>query len=313
MTTIKWFGQREETNEPDFYVYDTIPDPLRGKISFAVLDCLERVKAELQNLRDPKAWEVTYDGCRQHLSRALGRDIGDGYYSKRDLEDFLKSAHMIDLLRGIEVVLDHLLTLSALRRNASESGAIDAEEMRLEKEINKLFALYRLGYRIEVLGAPQEDEPIVQVIRVDSEFTHKEMVKPTLRLLQQEDFETAAEQFSDALAEYTDGKYADAITDVNSAFESVLKRVVNRKRGTALQLIREAQTQGYFPAYQENRIAHFAELLEALPIVRNQEGDAHGRLESGADLERFARYAVHLAAANIIFIMDEYNRRKKAQ
>jgi len=311
MTTMKWFGQREETGEPDFYEYDDISDELRGKIRFTVLDCLDRVMG-LSILSGGNAERVVYYHGIELISRALGHELGNGYRPRDDLDTFLQSADRISLFRGIEALLQHLLRLWSVTRD----DTVLEEQIRLQKELNKLFGQYRLGYRIEVLNSPREDEPPLQIIRVDSEFTHKEMVQPTLRVLQQEGFETASHQFSEALAEYTDGHYGNAITDANSAFESVLKRVLNRKAGTAHQLIRLAAKEGYFPTYLQNSAVEFTKLLEALPIVRDQESDAHGSLTDQSEpetLARFARYAIHLAAANIIFIMDEYNRRKSAQ
>lgn len=300
MTTMKWFGQREETGEPDFYIYDEIPDELRGKLRFAIMDCLGRVEKALTSFH-----VSAYELAAGLVARAFGRGLaGIPAYG---LDNFLINANLTDLLRGIEAILE------SLARAAEYRSLPRGELTDLTRDINKLFGHYHLGYRIEEVDSPREDEPSLQVIRVDSEFTHKEMVKPTLRQLQREGFETAAQQFSDALAEYTDGHYGDAITDANSSFESVLKRVLNQKAGTAHRLIGDAQKAGYFPSYLGNRAAKFSDLLEALPIVRDQEGDAHGKLEGGADMERFARYAIHLAATNIIFIVDEYNRRRSAQ
>jgi len=192
-----------------------------------------------------------------------------------------------------------------------DSGDVWAELSDLCKDINKLFGHFHIGYRIEALNAPREDEPLLQVIKISSEYTHREMVKPALGILQQEGFQTASAQFSDALLEYADGKFSDAITDANSAFESVLKRVLNRPEGSPSELIREAGEQGFFPKYLGDSVVHFDKVLQALPTIRHKEGDAHGKLEESEDSSRFAKYAVHLCAANIIFVMDEYNRRTR--
>lgn len=299
MTTLKWFGQRDDDGQPDVYIYESLPEEFRGKVRFAVMDSLERI--ERCNHRAD-----TYDLVGNMVSRALGRNAAFG---KPGVDLFLTNAPDFDFLRGLEAILECVTRLASVL----DVGEVWSELSDLTKDLNKLLGHHHIGYRIEVLNAPREDEPLLQVIKISSEYTHREIVKPALSALQLEGFQTASAQFSDALLEYSEGNFADAITDANSAFESVLKRVLDRKKGNAQQLIRQAQKEGYFPAYLEGRIAHFADLLEALPVVRCQEGDAHGRLEGGTDIERFARYAIHLAAANIIFIMDEYNRRKSAQ
>ncbi len=299
MTTWKWFGQREEPKTADVYIYDDLPPEARGRIRFAVKDALKRVQVHHFS---GDTYEVVY----HLLCRAFG-----GYVTpagERGIESFLMNCSPRDFFRALEVVFAGVASIGI----RLQDGLIMEEWTGLRNDINKLLGDYHLGYRVEALQSPREDEPLLQVIRIDSAFEHKEIVKPALDLLQREDFKTASEQFSNALIEYSERNFSDAITDAGSAFEAVLKRVLNRTEGNASQLIKEAGGKGYFPSYLEDSVVHFDKILLALPVVRNKEGDVHGRIQKSKeseDLARLARYAIHLSAANIIFIIDRYNRR----
>lgn len=88
------------------------------------------------------------------------------------------------------------------------------------EELNVRFRQAGFGYQFE--GG--------QIVRVDSQLLHSEVVKPALVLLADHRFEGAQDEFLSAHAHYRAGEYEDAIVDANRAFESTMKTICDLAR-----------------------------------------------------------------------------------
>jgi len=152
---------------------------------------------------------------------------------------------------------------------------------------------------------------MVKMIRADSEFLHIETVRRPLSLLREAELSAAAQQFEEAVKEWSDANYADAITDANSAVETVMKFILKRESGTASQLIKELSKRGYLPPYLESGAAQLTDLMEMLARLRDAESDAHGKLRIKQEqLPNYARLAINLAGSLIVFLVEEWKRRR---
>ena len=100
----------------------------------------------------------------------------------------------------------------------------------------------------------------------------------------------------DALKAQAEGHYEDAITAANTAFESAMKRILNTEEGDATKLIQALIDKVVIPKYLKDKI-------QALPVIRNKESDAHGRAEVTDVSSELAQYAIHLSGSNIVFII----------
>ena len=112
---------------------------------------------------------------------------------------------------------------------------------------------------------------------------------------------------------YRSGEMKDAITDANNAFESTLKAVCNQ-RGWSYQsgarasdLLKLVRRKGLLPEYLDKSFDQLAATLNSgLPQVRNNEG-SHGQgATPQTTLDYVGAYALHLAAANILFIVEAH-------
>lgn len=112
---------------------------------------------------------------------------------------------------------------------------------------------------------------------------------------------------------YRAGETKDAITDANNAFESTMKAICDQRGwpyqsgATASQLVRVVKENGLLPDKMSKSFEQLAATLKSgLPPVRNEEG-AHGQ---GSDPHRtpdyVAAYALHLAAAKILFLVEAH-------
>ena len=70
-----------------------------------------------------------------------------------------------------------------------------------------------------------------EIIRVDSQILHAEVVKPVLTLLGQEErFKGANEEFLKAHEHYRNGRYEECLVDALRSFESVMKAICHKQK-----------------------------------------------------------------------------------
>ena len=154
------------------------------------------------------------------------------------------------------------------------------------------------------------------MFRVDSELIHSEVVRPALRYLHQKGFEGPRDEFLQAHA-YRVGETKDAITDANNAFESTLKAIYNQRQwqyqqgARASDLLKVVRQNGLLPNYLDASFDQLAATLKSgLPKVRNAAG-AHGQGATPRETpDHVAAYALHLAAAKILFLVEAHEAMK---
>ena len=172
------------------------------------------------------------------------------------------------------------------------------------KELNVRFKLAGVGYQFED----------GYILRIDSELIHTEIVKPALQYLNEEGFEGPRDEFIRAHAHYRKGEMKDAIVDANNAFESTLKSIClqrgwkYQKGDSAAHLIQVVRDKSLLPDYLDNSFDQLvATLKSGLPKVRGEEG-AHGQGAIPSETPDYvAAYALHLAAAQILFLVKAHN------
>ena len=169
------------------------------------------------------------------------------------------------------------------------------------EELNERFRRAGVGYSFE------EGE----MLRIDSELIHNEVVRPALRFLNHRGFQGPRDEFLRAHAHYRGGENKAAITDANNAFESTLK-VICENHGwvcppgaTASSLVKVVKQNGLLPDYLEKSFDQLAATLQSgLPKVRGEEG-AHGQGGKSRRTPGYvAAYALHFAAAKILFLVE---------
>jgi hypothetical protein len=169
-------------------------------------------------------------------------------------------------------------------------------------------AIRELNFRFREAGFGYQFEA-GQIVRVDSQLVHSEVVKPALVLLSDPRFAGAQEEFLSAHAHYRAGEHEDAIVDANRAFESTMKAICDIKRWSydggarASDLIRIIRANGLLPDYLDQSFDQLiATLKSGLPKVRNEAG-GHGQGTTPRQTPGYiAGYALHLAAANIVLL-----------
>lgn len=288
----------------DVYQYDTIPGKLRVQIQQILNDAIgpqyEVDPYEVMSLQhNPGPWEFIH----KTLCRELGlHRLTDSTYSlhNKGVLNYLGRAEADEFIDALEICC-RIVDLSIRQWNEGQRRmhGITQDPASAIEEIN-----YRL--KESGLGYTYSDG---QMFRMDSDFTHEELVKPALILLSKKYFEGAQEEFLDAHKQYRSGDYQQSIVSAGKAFESVLKAVCKikgwnyEKRARASDLLRRVRSEGLWPDYLDGSFDQLlATLTSGLPKVRNDAG-AHGQgPERRAVPAYVAAYALQLCAAKIQMI-----------
>ncbi len=281
---------------PDVYVYDIIPRALRVQIVHIIRDAVGE-----DNYSGAYASRV-YDPINNALCREYGVfELVEYAQSPEEaiIKFFLAEKSVDKVLDVIELsfrMIDHFvrgISAHSSRRKIEPDAAI--------AELNGRFKEHAVGFQFESR----------RLIRVDSEYVHTEAVKPTLALLRAQGYEGANEEFLKAHEHYRHGRHKECLVEALKAFESTLKAICI-KRGwefqptaTAKVLIAICMNEGLFPSFLENQMHAVRALLESgLPTVRNKLG-GHGQgPETIMVPEYLARYALNLAASNILLVVE---------
>lgn len=301
---------RERQGQPALYKYDDLPNTLRVQI----FRLLQRVIGEpspripaRQSLNEPyqdispsATWDMLWDVTIDELGLSVGRTtgyVGFGDFFFRPPQPYTVS-HLFTALEIAFRLVQHLpedyQQQDSLRLSSQE--AID--------ELNKRFRQHDIGYAFEN-GT---------IVRIDSQFLHSQVVDPALQLLSAKGFEGAEHEFLSAHRHFRHGENDDAIVDAARAFESTMKQICDEvgweypERANAKDLIRIVSNNGLFPKWHENHMNSLRTLLEGLPTVRNKRGGHGSGSEKREVPDDMAALAIHLAASNIVFLVESFKR-----
>ena len=315
MPVLDLFSYRKrvaEAGTPDVFVYDRLPEALRVQIIHIWTDAIGPfyVRASVDFESPPphnnQGWEFIHNSVvREHGVFALGQEHA---ISERCVSFLMESSSVDAALDLIEASFLYIY------RIARDFGDYDRAKRGIKMtadaaigELNERFRRAGVGY--------QFDDG--RIFRVDSELIHREVVRPVLRYLPRPGFEGPRDEFLQAHAHYRSGETKDAITDANNAFESTLKTICDQRRwqygrgARASDLLKVVRRNGLLPDYLDASFDQLVGTLKSgLPKVRNEAG-AHGQGAKPRETPDYvAAYALHLAAAKILFLVEAHGAMK---
>jgi hypothetical protein len=282
----------------DVYKYDELQQTLRRQIIFIWKDAIGWENSE---------WELIHNTMARELGVShLGRG-GNSFFGA--CQDFMLNTKTEEAIDFIEI------SFRFIDKCMREISPYDKSRLRLKQEPDD--AIKELNYRFKEHGVGYEYIN-TKIIRIDNEFIHHESVKPAIRLLYDEDFEGASNEFFKSYEHFRKGKYKEAIAEALKSFVSTMKTICEKKKysyditeNTASTLISILTSNELIPAYLTTHFTNLRTTLEAeLPTVRNKtRGHGHG-ISTIAIPEYFASYAINLTATNIVFLINAYNQNK---
>ena len=312
MPVFDLFSHRKRVAEGetrDVFIYDELPDALRVQIIYIWRDSIGQFHVNLgydfeeEGVHNNVGWRFIHDAvAREHGVF----DLADEPRINDRCETFLRNTASVDAALDLIEVSFRYIDEIARRYSSSDRAkrGIKVTASDAIEELNERFRRAGVGYRFEES----------MIFRVDSELIHAEVVRPALRYLHQQGFEGPRDEFLKAHAHYRAGETRDAITDANNAFESTLKTICDQRRwkylkgARASDLLQVVRTNGLLPSYLDNSFDQLAATLKSgLPKVRGEEG-AHGQGATPLETPDYvAAYALHLAAAKILFLVETHN------
>ncbi len=300
MAILDLFSKRQKRirgEVSDVYTYDAIPKPLRVQlvqIISAGIGPEERYGGEEAELY-------------QLIHKSLCREYGVFQLHETARSNWDAVANYLLQTKQVEHVLDIVeLCLRAIDTSVRENlqwryQQIESSPDATIAEVNERFRENGVGYEF-TSG---------EIIRIDSQIVHAEVVKPTLSLLSDKRFKGANDEFLKAHEHYRHGRQKECLAECLKAFESTLKSICSIKgwthapNDTAKGLIDVCLTNGLFATFMQTHIGNLRSILESgVPTVRNKLG-GHGQGTAITNVsESTARFALHTTASNILFFIE---------
>lgn len=303
MAIWKLFSKRAEdaakSGVEDVYQYDDIPKPLRVQIAQIAIEALGKVASYgYASSENPRWVEIERIFCREVGCHALGsaRNAGERVI-----------VYMAECSTGDWVDLLELICFSIL-----VVGEDNQYHFRQQWEVGTQAteALAEVNYRLREAGVGYQFEE-AQIIRVDSQFVHAEVVKPALSLLAGAEFAGPREEFLTAHQHYRRGEHRQAVAMAANALESTLKTIFDNKgweyqKGARISdLMKVARANTLWPDYLDASFDQLVATLQSgLPKIRDNDA-SHGQGAVPKEVPQFiAAYALHLAASKIVFLVE---------
>ena len=285
---------------PDVYTYDDLPEPLRVQIVQiwqVTLGNRERqyyyrgeVKYVYGTLVDTLCSEYGVFQLHRNNKNAF-TEFTDFLLDEEDVERALDAVEI-----SFRLIDSHTRDFDFLNRHDASKRADDAIE-----ELNHRFQEHGVGYQF-TNG---------QIIRIDSEFIHAEIVNPALKLLGQKQYAGAQQEFLEAHEHYRKGNAKEALNECLKAFESVMKAICEKRswsysnNATSKHLIRACFDNGLIPSFWQSHYLSLRKLLESsVPTGRN-ELSGHGQGAKPVSVpNHLVAYMLHMTASAIVFLAE---------
>jgi hypothetical protein len=298
--------KRERGETPDVFGYDDIPNPLRVQIVHIWKDALGNVEAYYDY---PEQMAQAYENIVGILRREYGTFALIRGQNRQVYEPFFELVNFLLSEKSVEKVLDVIeISFRYMDDHARENFYLgrgpksDKIVTEAIDELNQRFKEHGVGYYY-IDG---------KLIRVDSEFIHKETVKPVLVVLRQKGYESAEREFLAAHEHYRHGRNSEALVECYKAFESIMKIIATKRNWgdvqnkPAAQLVNLCLINGLIPAYWQAHFTGLRQILEsAIPTPRNRSaGHGAGAAPSATPPNELTSYVLHMTASTILFLTE---------
>lgn len=301
MAIIDLFSKRQKKLRgeiPDVYTYDDIPDSLRVQIVHIWKDSIgSNVDYHDKFKRVFQSYKFLVETlCREYgLFQLVTKNRYDNRNYMEELINFFlqeeDAEKIIDVIELSFSVVDRLTREFSYRKSRNASEIADQSI----NELNARFLENGVGYQYEA----------GEIIRVDSQFVHSEVVKPTFKLLAQPGYAGAQQEFLKAHEHYRQKNYKESLNEALKAFESTMKIICNKRgrqydtgKATAKNLIDICFQQGLIPSFWQQQMGALRSLLESgVPTGRNKLG-GHGQGTAPKNVPQYiVAYVLHMSAS----------------
>lgn len=295
--------KRETEGEVDVYQYTDIPKKFRVQAIHIIQEAFGE-KNYQRHHPDELFGKVHKILCKEYGVFNLQK------YSNSDREsvlNFLLNATSYEqVLDVIEICFKYIDIV--IRENTKyDMRCLHLTPDEAITELNMRFKENGIGYRFESN----------QLIKIDCELLHKELIKPTLLFLNEKRYKNASDEFLSAFEHYRHDRKRECLVDCLKAFESTMKIICDKnnweynQKDTAKKLISVLFANELIPPYMQNQITSLRTLLESgIPTLRNKLG-GHGQGVNTSDVDEYVvNYALNLTASNIKYLVELEKAKK---
>ena len=302
MSIHELFSKRQKRlrgESTDVYQYEDIPGKFRVQVVHIVEDS---IGCDGSGDLASRVYKMIHKVlCREYGVFTLKKHARSDFEAVYDY--FLACEDYDQCLDIIEWSFDVIDTY--VRENNYQFERYSTAKQKPDDAINELNGRFReagIGYQFES----------GEIVRIDSQYVHAEVVKPVLALLGKEKrYSGANSEFLKAHEHYCHKRYKECLVDCLKSFESLMKAICDKHKwsysqdDTAKKLVSVCLDNNLIPAYLQNQFSSLRALLESgVPTIRNKEG-GHGQGTSITDVpEHLVSYALHLTATNLLFLMN---------
>ncbi len=295
---------------PDVYTYDAIPNPLRVQIVHIWTDTLG---TDIDYDYDNKGVRQGYMFIVENLCREYGlfKLTDKGFFGPRNYMEelinfFLQEAENERVIDTIEFSFRYtdMVTREWEHRQLG-SASINADNAI--SELNNRFREHGIGYQY-ANG---------EIIRVDSELIHSEVIKPALKLLQAKFLAGAQQEFLKAHEHFRKENTKEALNEALKAFESTMKAICDKrgwlydKRDTSKKRIEICLKNDLIPSFWQQQMTSLRVLLESSVPTGRHKLSGHGQGSKPVDVPMYiASYVIHMTAAAIVFLCEAEKKLK---
>ena len=294
MSAIELFSKRQKKlrgEVTDVYQYNEISNKLRVQV-------IQIIEDSFGDKHEPSVQEL-YKEIHKIFCKEYGQfSLGNKYDSDSDalFNFFLNEKNYEHCLDIIEICFQ---AIHIIIRDSPDDYCSSQEPDSAIDELNIRFKEAGVGYQFEQ----------GELIKVDSQFIHSEVVKPALQLLgKDKDYQGSSAEFLAAHEHYRHQRYKECLNECLKAFESVMKAIHKKhswnfnKNDNSKKLINNCLTNHLIPQYLQTQFCSISTLLETgAATIRNKEG-GHGQGTEVKEVpEYLASYALHLTASNLMF------------
>ncbi len=297
--------RKENHGKEDVYQYHWLPKELKRQIIFIWQDAIGPYYEPRHSFDDHSS---PSNGYWDYIESTLLREYGE-FKLARGGDPFSRCMNFL-LDAGIERALDIIefsfCIIEELIPNSNDYNLKNTINLNAEKAIEEL------NHRFKESGAGYEYIN-GEIIQINSKFIHSEITVPAIKLLYNEGFEGASEEFMTAHKHFRNKEYKEAINNALKSIESVIKTICNKKNwaynknAPVKQLIKIIFDNNFISRSLETKFSGIRTTLEAgLPTVRNKNS-GHGQGEEKVAVSKeLAHYALNLAATNIVFLVETF-------
>lgn len=306
MALFDLFSKRQKRlrgEVPDVFTYDNIPQPLRLQIVHiwrSAIGVPEEFHAR-QNMVKEAYITIVEVLCREYGVFCLvdqGSEYLERDFFKELIKFFLSESNIEKVLDVIELSFRTIEKVASGFEYRMQSNASELADESIA-ELNSRFKEHGVGYQFES----------GEIIRVDSQLLHSEVVKPTLQLLSNKAYAGAQQEFLKAYEHYRHGNHKEALNEALKSFESTMKTICQKRKwaydpnDSSKKLIEICYEKGLVPTFWQQNMSALRGLLEGgVPTGRNKLS-GHGQGTSPIVIPDYiVSYILHMTAAAIVFL-----------